>query len=296
MNFLQRNFKKSKKLFTAIFVILIIFIMAIPSFAADKHYNYVTSINLNSDTHYSGNASDYADIEWSRVGGTNTKILNKGSSYKVPVIFYSPSNWVAGQSYRIEFLFSASNIDGMSVCLSTTQKLTEGEQLYIVNDNPAAIDKDYNYTFVYSGQPYLIFTFIMPAKSSCVISDIDVFAYNPNAELESQNQEIIEQNSELNSKLFDEGETFEFTEPDMSEQYSRFQSGTDDLNDRVSKFVLTDRIRNGIKAFASFFTLTLDALNSNPNTSIFEPLMYFSVFIGLLTLLYGVIKDGGLRK
>ncbi len=297
MNFFQRSFNKSKKLLFVIFLILIMFIMAIPSFASDNsHFEYVTSINLNDDTHYSGNASDYNNIVFTKVGGTDTRIYNSGSSYQVPIVYYSPSYWVAGQTYRIEFIFSASNIDGMSVCLSTTQKLTEGEQLYIVNDNPAKVNVSYNYSFTYSGQPYLIFTFIMPSKSTCVISDIDVFSYNPNAVLESQNQEIIEQNSEFNSKLFDEGETFEFTEPDMSEQYSRFQSGTDDLNDRVSKFVLTDRIRNGIKAFASFFTLTLDALNSDPNTSIFEPLMYFSVFVGLLTLLFGVIKSGGLRK
>lgn len=290
MRFLLRKSQILKSVFSVALVVVIALAVAIPSFAADKHYNYVTSINLYSDTHYSGNASDYADIEWSRVGGTNTKILNKGSSYKIPVIFYSPSNWVAGQSYRIEFLFSSSNIDGMSVCLSTTQKLTEGEQLFIVNDNPAVIDKDYNYTFVYSGQPYLIFTFIMPAKSSCVISDIDVFAYNPNAELESQNQEIIEQNSELNSKLFDEGETFDFTEPDLGEQYSQFKSGTDDLNDKVNKFILTDRIRNGVKAFSTMFSAFLWDLSYNDSTAIFEPLMYFSVFIGLLTLLYGVIK------
>lgn len=291
MNFLQRNFKKSKKLFTAIFVILIIFIMAIPSFAVDNsHFEYVTSINLNDDTHYSGNASDYDDIIFSKVGGTDTRIYNSGNSYKIPIVYYSPEYWTAGQTYRIEFIFSSSTIDGMSVCLSTTQKLTEGEQDYIVNDNPAKVGVSYNYSFVYNGQPYLIFTFIMPSKSTCVISNIDVATYNPNAVVESQNQDIIEQNSELNSKLFDEGETFDFTEPDLGEQYSQFKSGTDDLNDKVNKFILTDRIRNGVKAFSTMFSAFLWDLSYNDSTAIFEPLMFFSVFIGLLTLLYGVIK------
>lgn len=291
MNFLQRNFKKSKKLFTAIFVILIIFIMAIPSFAVDNsHFEYVTSINLNDDTHYSGNASDYDDIIFSKVGGTDTRIYNSGNSYKIPIVYYSPEYWTVGQTYRIEFIFSSSTIDGMSVCLSTTQKLTEGEQDYIVNDNPAKVGVSYNYSFVYNGQPYLIFTFIMPSKSTCVISNIDVATYNPNAVVESQNQKIIEQNSELNSKLFDEGETFDFTEPDLGEQYSQFKSGTDDLNDKVNKFILTDRIRNGVKAFSTMFSAFLWDLSYNDSTAIFEPLMYFSVFIGLLTLLYGVIK------
>lgn len=291
MNFFQRSLKKSKKLFTAVFVILIIFIMVVPSFAVDNsHFEYVTSINLKDDTHFSGNASDYDDVVFSRVGGTDTRITNNGTAYKVPIVYYSPSYWVAGQTYRIEFLFSSSNIDGMFVCLSTTQELTEDERFYIVNDNPAKVNVSYNYSFTYSGQPYLIFTFIMPARSTCVISDIVVSTYNPNAVVESQNQEIIEQNSELNSKLFDEGETFDFTEPDLGEQYSQFKSGTDDLNDKVNKFILTDRIRNGVKAFSTMFSAFLWDLNYNDSTAIFEPLMYFSVFIGLLTLLYGVIK------
>lgn len=291
MRLLSINFKILKFVFSFTLVIVLTFVFTITSFAVDNsHFVYVTSINLSSDTHYSGNASDYSDISWSRVGGTDTRITNNGTSYKVPIVYYSPEYWIAGQTYRIEFIFSASSIDGLSVCLSTTPKLTEGEQTYIVNDNPAKVNVSYNYSFVYSGQPYLIFTFIMPAKSSCVISDVVVATYNPNAVVESQNQEIIEQNSELNSKLFDEGETFDFTEPDLAEQYSQFKAGTDDLNDKVSKFVLTDRIRNGVKAFATMFSALLWDLNYNDSTAIFEPLMYFSVFIGLLTLLYGVIK------
>lgn len=286
-----RKLQILKSIFSVAFVVVIVLAVAIPSFAVDNsRYSYVTSINLFSDTHYSGNSSDFAEIQWSRVDGTSTKIYNSSTSYKVPIVYYSPEYWTAGQTYRIEFLFTSSNIDGMAVALSTSTKLTEGEQTYIVNDCPAKPNKSYNYSFVYDGQPYLIFTFIMPAKSSCVISDVDVFAYNPNAVLESQNQEIVEQNSELNSKLFDEGETFDFTEPDLGEQYSQFKSGTDDLNDKVNKFILTDRIRNGVKAFSTMFSAFLWDLSYNDSTSIFEPLMYFSVFIGLLTLLYGVIK------
>lgn len=291
MRLLLKNFKILKSVFSVVLVVVIVLAVSITSFAVDNsHFEYVTSINLNDDTHYSGNSSDYNDISFSKVGGTDTRITNNGTAYKVPIIYYSPSYWVAGQTYRIEFIFSASNIDGMSVCLSTTSKLTEGEQLYIVNDNPAKVNVSYNYSFTYSGQPYLIFTFIMPAHSTCVISNIDVSTYNPNAVVESQNQDIIEQNSELNSKLFDEGETFDFTEPDLGEQYSQFKSGTDDLNDKVNKFILTDRIRNGVKAFSTMFSAFLWDLSYNDTTAIFEPLMYFSVFIGLLTLLYGVIK------
>lgn len=291
MRLLLKNSKILKSVFSVALVVVIALAVAIPNFAVDNsHFEYVTSINLNDDTHYSGNASDYDDIVFSKVGGTDTRIYNSGSSYKIPIVYYSPEYWTAGQTYRIEFVFSSSTIDGMSVCLSTTSKLTEGEQFYIVNDNPAEVNVSYNYSFTYSGQPYLIFTFIMPSKSTCVISNIDVATYNPNAVVESQNQEIIEQNSELNSKLFDEGETFDFTEPDLGEQYSQFKSGTDDLNDKVNKFILTDRIRNGVKAFSTMFSAFLWDLNYNDSTAIFEPLMYFSVFIGLLTLLYGVIK------
>lgn len=270
-------------------VILILF-TTLPAFAVDNsHFQYVTSINIKDDTHIIGNPADYNGVTFTKVGGTDTRITNSNTSHKVALTYYSPSYWVAGQTYRIEFIFSASSIDGMAICLSTTQSLTEGEQSYIVNDNTAKVDYGYNYSFTYSGQPYLIFTFIMPAHSSCVISDIDVFSYNPNAVVESQNQQIIEQNSERDDKLFNESETYSLPEVDLSEQYSIFDENKNDLLENGGLITQSNRIVRGVKGFATLFTAVYSYFTDNINLQVIPLLMYLSVICSLFLLILGFL-------
>ena len=296
MNFFQRSLKKIKKLFTVIFVILIIFIMAIPSFAVDNsHFQYVTSINIKDDTYVIGDSSDYNGVTFTKVGGTDTRITNSNSSYKIPLTYYSPSYWVSGQTYRIEFILSASNIDGIMISLSTTPNLTEGEQTLIA-DNTAKVDYSYNYSFVYSGEPYLIFTFVMPAHSTCVISNIDVSTYNPNAVVESQNQQIIEQNSELNSNLFDGGEDFSVPDVDISSQLDSFVTDTDEINNFGSAILGDVKLLNGIKAFTVFFNSFWDSIINDEMLAPLSTLAYLTVFCSIILLIVGFLKERSDKK
>lgn len=274
-------------------VILILF-TTLPSLAVDNsHFQYVTSINIKDDTHTIGSPADYNGITFTNVGGTDTRITNSNTSHKVALTYYSPSYWVAGQTYRIEFIFSASTIDGMAICLSTSPSLTDGEQTYIDNNITAEVDYSYNYSFTYSGQPYLIFTFIMPANSSCVISNIDVFSYNPNAVVESQNQQIIEQNSERDDKLFNESETYSLPEVDLSEQYSMFDEGKNDLLENGGLITQSNRIVNGVKAFSTLFTSVYSYFTDDVNLQVFPLLMYLSLICSLFLLILGFLKKRG---
>ena len=270
-------------------VILILF-TTLPAFAVDNsHFQYVTSINIKDDTHISGDSSANQGITFTKVGGTDTRITNSQSSYNVALTYYSPSYWVAGQTYRIEFMFSATTIDHMAICLSTTPNLTEGEQTYIDNNIVPEVDKSYNYSFTYSGQPYMIFEFTMPAHSTCVISDIEVFSYNPNAVVESQNNQIIEQNSERDDKLFNESETYSLPDVDLSEQYSMFDEGKNDLLENGGLITQSNRIVNGVKAFATMFTAFYSSLTSDESLQWIPHLMYLSVICSLFLLILGYL-------
>lgn len=271
-------------------VILILF-TTLPAFAVDNsRFQYVTSINIKDDTYLVGDPSANNGITFTRVGGTDTRITNSKSAFNVALTYYSPSYWVAGQTYRIEFLFSATTIDHMAICLSTVPSLTEGEQTYIDNNIAPQVDKSYNYSFTYSGQPYLIFEFTMPAHSSCVISDIEVFSYNPNAVVESQNQQIIEQNSDRDDKLFNNGETYSFSEPDLSEQYSMFNDGQQEILENGGLITQSDRLVNGVKAFATFFSDMYSMFSQMDVTQYIPYLMYFSLICSLFLLILGLIK------
>lgn len=257
-----------------------------PAFAVDNsHFQYVTSINIKDDTHIIGNTVQGVTI--TKVGGTDTRITNSNSAYEVLLTYYSPSYWVAGETYRIEFIFSASSIDHMAIALSTTPSLTEGEQIYIDNNIAPEVDKSFNYSFVYSGQPYLIFMFTMPSHSSCVISDVDVFSYNPNAVVESQNQQVIEQNSELHSGLFDSDETVEsITDVDLSQQESVIK----DFFSTISSSFSSDLVI-GIKGFVYYFNYLFKKLNSNFVGSVLNQLLNFSLITSLIVLILGIIRD-----
>ena len=287
MRLLLKNSKILKSVFSVTFVIVLTFVFTITSFAVNNsHFEYVTSIDLYSDTHYSGVASDFDDIHWSKQG-TDTIIYNSGGSYKVPIVYYSPEYWTAGQTYRIEFVFGPSSIDGMAIALSTTPNLTDGEQTYITSDCPAKSNKSYNYSFVYDGQPYLIFTFIMKSHKSCLISNIDVFTYNPNAVVESQNQQIIEQNSELHSNLFGQTEPVEdITDVDLSKQDSIIKDFFSTMSSNLA-FDLT----LGVKGFAYYFNFIFDKLKTDWNGKIILQLLNFSLITSVIVLIVGILRD-----
>ena len=281
---------KKKILLSFLLSAIIIFSATLPAFAVDNsHFQYVTSINIKDDTYIIGNLSDYKGVTFTKVGGTDTRITNSDTAYQVPLTYYSPSYWVAGQTYRIEFVFSSTSIDHMAIALSSTPSLNEGEQTYIDNNIHPEIDKSFNYSFVYSGQPYLIFMFTMPAHSSCVISDIEVFSYNSNAVVESQNQQIIEQNSERDDKLFNESETYSLPEVDLSEQYSIFDENKNDLLVNGDSILESNRIYNGVKGFATLFTAVYGFFADNPNLQVIPLLMYLSVICSLFLLILGFL-------
>ena len=131
---------KKKIVLSFLLSAIIILIATLPAFAVDNsHFQYVTSINIKDDTHIIGDTDKGVTIK--KVGGTDTRITNSDTAYQIPLTYYSPSYWVAGETYRIEFIFSSTNIDHMAIALSTTPALNEGEQTYIDNNIAPEVDK-----------------------------------------------------------------------------------------------------------------------------------------------------------
>ena len=100
-------------------------------------------------------------------------------------MYYCPSNWIAGESYQIEFDLKNVNFDGFAICFSDNPSVNKGTQSYVVNDGVPS-NKKFSYSFVYGGQPYFILVLIFSGNGSVWFGDIGVFSYNPNAEVESK--------------------------------------------------------------------------------------------------------------
>ena len=269
------------------------FIVAIPSFAGS--YTSVDTWSLQSMYSISPTANG---VTFERVSDYTSVINTSTTEYKVPLLYKAPSTWIAGQTYQLKFHIYSTSVDGIILCLSDSQALNSGTQDYITGRDgliPSS-NKDYSYSFVYNGQPYFLVSLIMSARSKVQFGDFTLFAYNANAELESQNQEIIEQNSELNSKLFDDGETYSFPEVDLSEQYSLFDENKNDLLENGGLITQQNRLVNGVKAFATMFTSVYSLFTEFEVTQFIPFLMYLSVICSLILLILGFVRSRGDKK
>ena len=281
---------KKKVILSFLLSTIIIFSATLPAFAGG--YTEVDTWSLQSM--YTVNPTTSVSYSYNSSGEFTTVTNNSASSIESQVLYrLNNEKWIAGQTYQIVFdIYRGRDDTGFAMALSTEPALNTGEQTYITNYIDLTVDT-FSFSFTYTGQPYLCVALILPSSSSLRFGNFHLNAYNPNAELESQNQQIIEQNSELNSKLFEEGETYSLPEVDLSEQYSIFDANKDDLLVNGNSILQSNRIVNGVKAFAYLFTSFYESFLSYDFSAYIPALMYFSVLCSLILLILGFIRSRG---
>lgn len=280
---------KNKIILSFLLSSIIIFSITLPAFAGG--YTEVDTWSLQS-MYVVDSSSSTASYSYNSAGEFTTVTNTSTTTYSGEVLYQlNNEKWISGQTYQLVFdIYRVSNKDvGAALCLSTAPNVTSGEQTYISNDIPLTVDT-FSFSFTYTGQPYFCVALILPANSSVRFGNFHLNAYNPNAELESQNQQIIEQNSERDDKLFNNGETYTFSEPDLSEQYSMFNDGSNDLLINGGLLSQSDRLVNGVKAFATFFTDMYSQFTQTDVTQHIPYLMYLSLICSLILLIFGLIR------
>ena len=277
---------KKKILLSFLLSAIIIFSATLPAFAGG--YSEVDTWSLQSM--YVVEHSPYVSYSYNSAGEF-TQVSNSSSSAIESQVLYKLNNekWISGQTYQIVFDIYRGNSD---IGFSMAPALNSGEQTYITNDTGLSVDT-FSFSFTYTGQPYFCVALILPASTTLRFGNFHLNAYNPNAELESQNQQIIEQNSELNSKLFDEGETYSLPDVDLSEQYSLFDEHKHDLLENGGLITQQNRIVNGVKAFASMFTSLYSVFSEYEVTQYIPFLMYLSLICSLILLILGFLRSRG---
>ena len=269
---------------------IIIFSATLPAFAGG--YSEVDTWSLQSM--YVVEHSPSVSYSYNSAGEFTTVTNSSASSIESQVLYkLNSEKWIAGQTYQIVFdIYRGSGDIGFAMALSSSPSLNSGEQTYITNDTGLTVDT-FSFSFTYTGQPYFCVALILPASSSVRFGNFHLNSYNPNAELESQNQQIIEQNSELNSKLFDEGETYSLPDVDLSEQYSLFDEHKKDLLENGGLITQQNRLVNGVKAFAAMFTSLYSVFTEYEVTQYIPFLMYLSLICSLILLILGFLRSRG---
>ena len=281
---------KKKIVLSFLLSLFIIFSATLPSFAGGFTEVETWSLQSMYVTEHSPSVSYSYNS-----AGEFTNVTNSSASSIESQVLYQLNNekWIAGQTYQIVFdIYRGSNDIGFAMALSSEPALNKGEQTYITNGTSLSVDT-FSFSFTYTGQPYLCVALILPAATTLRFGNFHLNSYNPNAELESQNQQIIEQNSELNSKLFDEGETYSLPDIDLSEQYSLFDEHKHDLLENGGLITQQNRIVNGVKAFASMFTSLYSVFSDYEVTQYIPFLMYLSLICSLILLILGFLRSRG---
>ena len=241
-----------KILLSSLFTIILLFSITLPAFAGA--YTVADTWSLASMHPVSGNSNVtmtyYSEQHY-------TKVINNISSGNMAVSYRlnDVNKWIPGQTYKISFtvLKTSPNCE-IAFWTSDTPDVGENSNSKAIYNYSTLKAGNVSFSFTYNGQPYLIVIVGFSGSAQIHLGDFTLYKYNQNAELESQNQQIIEQNSELQSQLFDEGETFSMPDIDLSEQYSEFDQQQRDLITDGQAILQSNRIVNGVKAFATYFT------------------------------------------
>ncbi len=281
---------KKKILLSFLLSTILILFTTLPAFAGG--YTEVDTWSLKSM--YLVQVSSSVSYSYNSAGEFTTVTNSSASSIESQVLYrLNNEKWIAGQTYQIVFdIYRGSDDIGFAMALSTAPALNSGVQTYITNDTGLTSDT-FSFSFTYTGAPYLCVALILPASSSVRFGNFHLNAYNPNAELESQNQQIIEQNSERDDKLFNESETYSLPEVDLSEQYSMFDENKSDLLENGNMILQSNRIVNGVKGFAALFTSIYGYFTSDENLQVIPLLMYLSVICSLFLLILGFLHKRG---
>lgn len=213
--------------------------------------------------------------------------------YASPVFYKLPDNLVAGQSYTVSFDFSGDYFQYIFSLyksnqwddFSVTNRIifSEGESTYYD-------DGHFQSSFVFNGEPYLVFQFVIAPGRVIRLSPLTITRINPNAGVESRLDE-------QNSMLFD-GEDVE-TLPDdgLNSQVDSFKTKFDELIANVNNVDFIERVKRGLLTINVLFDSFIYNGQQKPySIKWILPLVNFSLFLGVIGSVLNIVRASSQEK
>lgn len=213
--------------------------------------------------------------------------------YASPLFYKLPETLVAGQSYIVSFDFTGDYYQYIFSLYKSNQwddfsdsnrfVYSEGESTFFSNGH-------YEASFVYNGEPWLAFQFVIAPNRTIRLSPLTIQRVNPNAGVESRLDE-------LNSELFD-GEDVE-TLPDdgLDNHVNDFKSKIDELKSNLNNVDFLKRLNRGMSVFGEMFDAFI--YNGEDKPYVIKwilPLINFSVFLGVIGAILNLVKASDQEK
>lgn len=206
--------------------------------------------------------------------------------YASPLFYKLPETLIAGQSYIVSFdyegdyfqyifsLYKSNQWDDFST--SNRFVYSEGE----APENGGHIDA----SFVYSGEPWLAFQFVIAPARVIRLSPLTITRVNPNAGVESRLDE-------QNSKLFDGEEVNTLPDDGLNSQVDGFNSKLDELKSNLNNVDFINRINRGMQAYNLLFDAFIyNGLQKPYTIKWILPLINFTLFLGVIGAVLNIVK------
>lgn len=211
--------------------------------------------------------------------------------YASPLFYKLPENLVAGQSYIVSFDFTGDYYQYIFSLYKTNQWddfSSENRFVYSEGESSWYQDGHFEASFVFNGEPYLAFQFVIAPNRVIRLSPLTITRVNPNAGLESRLDE-------QNSKLFDGEEVSSLPDDGLNNHVDDFSSKLNELKSNLNNVDLLSRVNRGMQAYNVLFDSLIQRGN-NEHLKWLLPLINFSLFLGVIGAVLNIVKASEQEK
>lgn len=212
--------------------------------------------------------------------------------YASPLFYKLPENLVAGQSYIVSFDFTGDYFQYIFSLYKTNQwdDFSTNNRIVYSEGESTWYDGHFEASFVFNGEPYLAFQFVIAPSRVIRLSPLTITRVNPNAGVESRLDE-------QNSKLFDGEEVNTLPDDGLSSHVNDFKSKFDELKSNLNNVDFINRLNRGMSVFGDLFDVFIFKGEETPYfIKWILPLINFSLFLGVVGAILNIVKASDQNK
>lgn len=212
--------------------------------------------------------------------------------YASPLFYKLPDNLVAGQSYIVSFDYTGDDFMYIFSLYKTNQwdDFSTSNRIVYSEGDSTWYDGHCECSFVFNGEPYLSFQFVIAPDRVIRLSPVTITRVNPNAGVESRLDE-------QNSKLFDGEEVNTLPDDGLDSHVNDFKSKFDELKSNLNNVDFLNRVHRGMALFGDMFDAFI--YNGEQKPYVIKwilPLINFSLFLGVVGAILNIVKASDQEK
>lgn len=271
------------------YIIAVVFVClaltAVPSFASSDvqvvPFYTLSKLDYGGTTSVIGISSNWTSVTAVTAG-----------KYASPLFYKLPETLIAGQSYIVSFDYTGDDFMYILSLYKSNQweDFNDSNRFVYAEGDSTEHGGHIEASFVYNGEPYLSFQFVIAPNRVVRLSPLTLTRVNPNAGVESRLDE-------QNSMLFDGEEVNTLPDDGLDNHINSFKSKFDELKSNLNNVDLLERVKRGMMTFNLFF----DAFIYNGEQIPYQvkwilPLVNLSLFLGIVGAVLGIVKASRGKK